>query len=222
MTRPPVRSSLVARVSISSISFLSAGCTAACLLSPADPSPLISLKHLLLLVRCRQQPCSESNWLGCCARNFRELCVGSRTQGNGLPLSYDGIIFHRIIQGFMAQGGDITREDGSGGESIFGPSSHWREFCHFADALSPSLLCVAIPAKGEGGEGAVKWQSCRRLGPSFADENFQLKHSGEGCLSMANSGKDTNNSQFFLCFGRTPHLNGKPPLPPLPVLPVLP
>lgn len=78
-------------------------------------------------------------------------------------LSYQGCPFHRIISGFMAQGGDTTRGDGTGGESIFGTS--------------------------------------------FPDENFIRPHDSAGLLSMANSGPDTNGSQFFLTFRDTPHLN---------------
>ncbi len=73
---------------------------------------------------------------------------------------YDGVTFHRVLDGFMAQGGDPT-------------------------------------GTGSGGPGY-----------KFKNEDSDLKFDKEGVVAMANAGRDTNGSQFFITYAPFPHLDG--------------
>ncbi|MFB6121965.1 MAG: peptidylprolyl isomerase [Haloferacaceae archaeon] len=106
-------------------------------------------------------PRTVENFIGLATGETEWTDPETGEQKQGEPL-YDDVPFHRVIEGFMIQGGDPT-------------------------------------GTGRGGPGYT-----------FDDEfHDELTHDGPGVLSMANSGPDTNGSQFFITLAAQPHLDGR-------------
>lgn len=131
---------------------------------PSPPPPLITHVYLDLAKEdyVREPPKKRviielfAHVVPLTSNNFAQLCQSKK---------YVNSPFHRVIRGFMVQGGDVVNGDGTGSVSIYGKQ--------------------------------------------FQDENFTIKHTKAGLLSMANSGPDTNGCQFFILTNPSPHLDGK-------------
>jgi peptidyl-prolyl cis-trans isomerase A (cyclophilin A) len=130
--------------------------------NPENPVATMHTNHgdITLELFAQRAPNTVENFVGLATgeKSWTDPESGDEVDG---PL-YDDVVFHRIIQDFMIQGGDPT-------------------------------------GTGRGGPGY-----------QFEDEfHDELRHDDEGILSMANSGPNTNGSQFFITLGAQPHLDGR-------------
>ena len=146
--------------------------------------------------------------------NFAKLCEG--TTYSGQNIGFEGSNFHRVIPKFMIQ---VCCRFACYSVYFFLEKflMNWEKQtvdCKFDQSTHSqphaSLLPMIIPTRQGGdftrGDGTGGMSI---YGGRFPDENFDLKHTGPGVLSMANAGRNTNGSQFFICTTKTPHLDGR-------------
>ncbi|XP_078601788.1 peptidyl-prolyl cis-trans isomerase B-like isoform X1 [Branchiostoma floridae x Branchiostoma japonicum] len=134
-----------------------------------EPHPLLVTKEAWFDIEIDDEPVGRivialfGETVPITVENFHKLAQGNVR--NDPTFGYNGTYFHRVVQDFIIQGGDISSYDGTGGRSIYGDT--------------------------------------------FIDENFRLGHAGPGWVSMANSGPDSNNSQFFILLTKSRFLDKK-------------
>ena len=136
-----------------------------------------------LEIFCDAAPIASENFIALCASSY-----------------YDDTRFHRNIKGFMVQGGDP-----SGTGKVRESRSHVRpgdirtRRCVCNGLVT--RICVDVCVRVQGGKSI--------FGKKFANEVVDgLTHNARGVVSMANSGPNTNASQFFITYAKARHLDG--------------
>ncbi|TMW87205.1 peptidyl-prolyl cis-trans isomerase CYP40 [Solanum pennellii] len=129
-------------------------------------------------------------------RCYLDISIGGELEGRIVVELYNDVV-PKTAENFRAL---CTGEKGIGPNT--GVPLHYKGNCFHRVIKSFMVQGGDISAgDGTGGESIY--------GLKFEDENFELKHERKGMLSMANSGPNTNGSQFFITTTRTSHLDGK-------------
>lgn len=126
------------------------------------------------------------------AENFRVLCTGDRGFG------FKNSIFHKVIPDFKCQVRIQIQQ------VVF-------VFLRVCTKTVNEPLPLLIPSPSQGGDITKSDGSGGKsiYGNNFEDENFDVRHTGPGILSMDNCGRDTNSSQFFITLKKAEHLDFK-------------
>ena len=128
-------------------------------------------------------------------RVFFDITIGGKTAGR-ITFELFADTVPKTAENFRAL---CTGEKGTGKS---GKALHYKA-ARFHRVIQQFMCQGGDFTRGDGTGGESIY------GEKFADENFQHEHTTPGLLSMANAGRDTNGSQFFITTVATPHLDGK-------------
>lgn len=190
-----------------------------------------------------EAPLTVANFLGLAAgtREFTDPATNTTVKR---PF-YDGLTFHRVIKGFMIQGGDPLGS-GVGGpgfsfadeinanslglnrETVLVQGDQPNPACAYQfEQFKQAFVIPALQARNIGPQTPQAEQMAaidailpelrkvtlrqfyEKLGYHYSDTLPASHHPLKGCLAMANTGANSNGSQFFINLGDTPHLAGK-------------
>lgn len=136
------------------------------------------------------------------AENFRCLCTGEKGIGkSGKALHFMDTIFHRIIPKFMAQGGDLTNGDGTGGDSIYGLTFKDESFS--ISHSEPGILSMANAGPDTNASqffltfGKCSWLDGKHVGFGKVIDGMDILKEIESMGT--NSGKPTKEVKILGC-----------------------